>query len=336
MRILVGLAMSAVMAVAAVVAFSHRQTPPLAATRLPVDKTQFDSVVHSKAGLVIGGELGKLLYSGDNGKDWTPATVTPDRQALITQVVFAPDGLRGLAIGQEGWILRTTDGGVNWKEVAFDEKNGEPFMGAANLGDKVWMVVGAFGRALKSQDDGQTWQSVTMPAGVEDKHLNRIVGSANGQQWLIVGEGGLVLRSNDAGQDWAVEPAFYNGSFYDAIALPSGGWLVYGMRGNAFMQHGDGPWEKAEMPGPVSFFGHAVLPDGRILLVGQGSVVATSSDGGRHFSFSRAAGRATLTDIALDATGAGWISSDAGLQPYQVAEKTDAAGAGVPPPPVKP
>lgn len=107
--------------------------------------------------------------------------------------------------------------------------------------------------------------------------------------------------------------------------MPSGGWLVYGMRGNAFTQQGDGPWQKAEMPGPVSFFGHAVLPDGRILLVGQGSVVATSSDGGRHFSFSRVAGRATLTDIALDSEGAGWITSDAGLQPYQIAAKVDAS-----------
>jgi photosystem II stability/assembly factor-like uncharacterized protein len=69
----------------------------------------------------------------------------------------------------------------------------------------------------------------------------------------------------------------------------------------------------------------AVLPDGRILLVGQGSVVATSSDGGHHFSFSRVAGRATLTDIALDSEGAGWITSDAGLQPYQVAAKGESS-----------
>ena len=69
----------------------------------------------------------------------------------------------------------------------------------------------------------------------------------------------------------------------------------------------------------------AVLPDGRILLVGQGSVVGTSSDGGHHCSFSRVAGRATLTDIALDSEGAGWITSDAGLQPYQVAAKGESS-----------
>lgn len=325
MRILVGLAMSAIMAVAAVVAFSHRETPPLASTRLPVEKTHFDSIVRSKAGLVAGGELGKLLFSTDQGKDWTMAAVTPDRQALITQIVIAQDGLRGLAVGHEGWILRTTDGGMSWQEVAFDEKNGEPFMGATSMGGKTWMVVGAFGRALKSEDDGQTWQRVALPQGVEDRHLNRIVGSADGRQWLIVGEGGLVLHSSDQGSTWTQEAPFYNGSFYGAIALPANGWLVYGMRGNAFTQQGDGTWQKAEMPAPVSFFGHSVLADGRILLVGQGSVVATSSDGGRHFVFSRVSGRATLTDIALDAQGAGWIASDAGLQPYQVAAASGAA-----------
>ena len=128
MRILVGLTMSALMAVAAVQAFSPRHTPPLAATRLAVEKIHFNSLVLSQSALIAGGELGKLLYSTDQGQSWHLSALSQDRQALITQVVFASDGLRGLAVGHEGWILRTTDGGLNWQEVAFDEKNGEPYM----------------------------------------------------------------------------------------------------------------------------------------------------------------------------------------------------------------
>lgn len=323
MRILVGLTMSALMAVAAVQAFSPRHTPPLAATRLAVEKIHFNTLARSKAGLIAGGELGKLLYSTNEGKEWTPATVSEERQALITQVAFAKDGLRGLTVGHEGWILRTEDGGLSWTEVAFDEKNGEPLMGAANLGEKVWLAVGAFGRALRSEDDGKTWQPYALPQGVEDKHMNRIVGSDDGMHWLIVGERGLVLRSDDRGLSWTQVPDFYNGSFYNAMPFSGGGWLVYGMRGNAYVNHGGSEWSRAHIPVPASFFGHARLPDGRVLLVGQGSLVATSlmpssQDGERPFELSRVAGRATLTDIVLDANGAGWIASDAGLQAYQV------------------
>ncbi|WP_367065487.1 YCF48-related protein [Oryzisolibacter sp. LB2S] len=320
MRILVGLTMSAVMAVAAVQAFSPRHTQPLAATRLAVEKIHFNTVVQSKAALVAGGELGKLLYSSDQGKNWTPAKLSQDRQALITQVVFAHDGLRGLAVGHEGWILRTTDGGLNWTEVAFDEKNGEPIMSAANLHDDRWLAVGAFGRALQSQDDGKTWQPLTLPEGVEDKHMNRVVGSADGRDWLIVGERGLVLRSKDLGETWTQLPEFYNGSFYNAQPLAGDGWLVYGMRGNAYVNHGGEQWQRAAIPAPISFFGSVVLPGGQILLVGQGSMVATSDDGGAHFKLRHLSGRATLMDIALQPDGTGWLASDAGLMPYSPAE----------------
>ncbi len=323
MRTPVGIAVAVLMALGAVQAFAPRPTPPLAATRLAVDRMQLNTLVTSKAGLVTGGELGTLLYSTDQGKDWTRAKVSNDREALINQISFAPDGLHGMAVGHEGWILRTTDGGLSWKEVAFEEKNGEPLMSVARLPSGAWIAVGAFGKALRSDDDGEHWAPLVLPAAVEDKHLNRIVGSADGQRWLIVGERGLVLHSGDAGQSWSVIEPFYNGSFYNALALPNGGWLTYGMRGNIFHSDGDlGPWSRSDMPVQASFYGHAVTPDGKIILVGQGSVMATSTDGGRHFTLSRAKGRTSLTDLLLLPGGQGWLTSDAGVQAFPPAAHT--------------
>lgn len=320
MRIPVGIAVAVLMALGAVQAFSPRETPPLAATRLAVDRMQLNTLATSQAGLVTGGELGTLLYSTDKGQHWERALVSTNRQALINQISFAADGLQGMAVGHEGWILHTTDGGLSWKEVAFDANNGEPLMGVAQLPSGAWVAVGAFGRALRSDDQGQHWTPLALPASVEDKHMNRIVGSADGQHWLIVGERGLVLRSGDGGENWAVVPPFYDGSLYNALALPGGSWLAYGMRGNVFHTAGnDAPWMRSEMPVQASFYGHAVTPDGKIILVGQGSVVATSQDGGQHFTLSRVQGRASLTDLALAADGTGWLASDAGLQAYGAA-----------------
>ncbi|WP_029527740.1 WD40/YVTN/BNR-like repeat-containing protein [Polaromonas glacialis] len=315
--------MAVLMALGAAQAFAPRHTPPLAATRLAVERMHLNTLVASKAGLVTGGELGTLLYSTNQGKDWQRAKVSADRQALINQISFAPDGLHGMAVGHEGWILRTSDGGLSWQEVAFDEKNGEPLMSVARLPSGVWIAVGAFGRALQSDDQGDHWTRLALPgAGVEDKHLNRIVGSADGQRWLIVGERGLVLHSGDAGQSWSVIEPFYNGSLYNAMPLPNGGWLAYGMRGNIFHTDGDqGPWSRSDIPVQASFFGHAMTADGRLMLVGQGSVIATSTDGGRHFSLSRAQGRASLTDLLLLPDGQGLLASDAGLQAFSSVPK---------------
>lgn len=318
MQTAVGITLAALIALGAAQAFAPRETPPLAVSRLAMDRLHLNSLTPSKAGLLAGGELGTLLVSTNQGKDWQRASVSKDRQALINQISFAPDGLEGMAVGHEGWILNTTDGGWSWKELAFDERNGEPLMSVARLPSGAWIAVGAFGRALRSNDKGASWTRLSLPgAGLEDKHLNRIVGSADGRHWLIVGERGLVLRSDNGGEDWAVVAPFYNGSLYNAISLPQGGWLAYGMRGNVFhTTPGNTGWTRSAMPVQASFFGHGVGADGRVILVGQGSVMATSTDGGQHFSLSRAQGRATLTDLFVQADGQGWISSDAGLQAF--------------------
>ena len=338
MRTPIGLAVAALMAFGAVQAFAPRQTPPLSASRLALDRMQLNTLVTSKAGLVAGGELGHLLFSTNQGKEWQSASVPNDRQALINQIVFTADGLHGMAVGHEGWILRTADGGLSWSEVAFEEQNGEPLMSIAQLPSGAWITVGAFGRALRSDDDGKTWTRLALPESVGDKHMNRIVGSADGQQWLIVGERGLVLKSADAGTTWEEVPPFYNGSLYNAIALPKGEWLAYGMRGNIFHSDGfNGPWVRSEFPAPVSFYGHAVTADGKVILVGQGSIVATSADGGRHFQLSRVEGRASLTDLALNADGTGWLTSNMGIQPYPTpAPDSSAPSSSASPSGVKP
>ena len=330
----VGLTMAALMALAAIQAFAPRETPSLAATRLAIEKLHLNTLARSKAGMIAAGELGTFLYSTNQGKEWQRAALPVDRQALINQISFAPDGLTGLAVGHEGWILRTTDGGLSWKEVAFDEKNGEPLMSVGQLPSGAWLVVGAFGRALRSEDGGNRWQPLLLPKignELEDKHMNRLVGSTDGKHWLIVGERGLVLRSDDSGETWTTVEPFYKGSFYSAAALANGKWLAYGMRGNAFLSD-EVPthWTRANLQVPASFFGHAVLNEGKVLLVGQGSLIAASGDGGNSFGISRAKGRATLTDLHIAEDGSGWLTSDSGLQALaQAVPPNVAADTGV-------
>ena len=317
MKTAVGIGAAALVAFASALAFAPRTPPPLAPTTIGVERTHFNAISLNGERLLTAGAMGEILYSDDKGAHWSPAKLNQDRQALIVSMAFAPDKKLGFAVGHEGWILRTKDGGSNWEEVAFSKENGEPLMSIARLPSGDWITVGAFGRALESKDGGQTWQALTLPAEVEDKHLNRIVSSADQQHWLIVGERGLVIKSDDAGATWQIEPAFYNGSFYNAMPTKEGGWLIYGMRGNIFLQATAGaPWTKSEVAAPVSFFGHAQEQDGTIVLVGQGSMLGISKDGGKSFTLERAKGRATLTDIVLTGAAQGWISSDAGLQPF--------------------
>ena len=97
MRILVGISMAAIVALSALYAFSPRHTPPLAASQIPVGRMQFNAVVRAGANLVAGGELGYIMWSGDEGKTWQPASIEPRRNALITDIVFQDDK-NGMAV----------------------------------------------------------------------------------------------------------------------------------------------------------------------------------------------------------------------------------------------
>ncbi|WP_417285303.1 WD40/YVTN/BNR-like repeat-containing protein [Comamonas sp.] len=326
MKTAVGIGAATLVAFASALAFAPRTPPPLAPTTLGAEHTQFNTLAMAGDRLVAAGALGEILYTDDRGAHWQAAKLNQDRQALLVNMAFAPDKKTGFAVGHEGWILRTKDGGSTWEEMAFSKENGEPLMSIARLPSGDWITVGAFGRALVSKDNGQSWQALTLPAEVEDKHMNRIASSDDGKNWLIVGERGLVLQSKDSGESWQTEPAFYKGSFYNAMPTRNGGWLVYGMRGNVFLQAEAGaPWTRSSVPAPVSFFGHTLDKDSNIVLVGQGGMLGISKDGGKTFELQKAKGRATLTDIALFNQDKGWISSAAGLQPFPPAAQAAAA-----------
>lgn len=324
MKTAVGLGAAALMAIAITVAFAHRTPPPLAPTKMGVESSHFNTLSFTGERLLAAGAMGEILYTDDQGTKWNLAKVDKDRQALLVDVQFSADQKTGFAVGHEGWILRTQDGGSTWQEMAFDEKNGEPLMSITQLPSGDWITVGAFGRAMLSKDQGQSWERLELPAEVEDKHMNRIAHSQDRQQWMIVGERGLVLMSHDGGISWTLEPEFYNGSFYNIMPMDNGGWLVYGMRGNIFLKaSADAPWSKSSMSAPVSFYGHTRTQDGSIVLAGQGGMLAISSDNGKSFTLQKVQGRSTLTDVVQNAQGKGWIASAAGIQSLPVLEKIE-------------
>ena len=80
-----------------------------------------------------------------------------------------------------------------------------------------------------------------------------------------------------------------------------------------------------EMNIPISLFNHHKLPDGRILLVGQGGFIFESIDNGDSFTILQRSGRFTITDIERLQDGNFLFSSDAGLSFQALPESTNSA-----------
>ena len=326
--------MSLLVLAAAAYSFSPRPMPAFPATQVKPEGLQVNGVAEQAGRWIAAGELGNILIADDSAGPWRAATVRSTRGSTLTRVQFIGEGL-ALAVGHDGWILRSTDRGETWDEVAFDEELTDPLLSISGPHDGQIHAVGGFGRYLVSSDLGASWtprrvEEIAKPEpaatsagdaplpfsggdpfamaeqGIADRHLNAIIRLDDGRL-LLTGESGLIARSADSGLTWESLPEVYAGSFFGALALPGNGAIVFGMRGNVFVtRDGGDTWQRAQVPAEVSLFGGHRGADGRIVLVGGSNTLWISDDGGLSFRAGLAGDRAILADV-LPIEG-GWLT----------------------------
>lgn len=253
-------------------------------------------------GLILQTTWPTTAKADDAGLRWTqrPCPVSTG----LTALRFA-DARHGVAVGHGGVVLRSDDGGQQWRlvldglrlaqlELQAAQASGQPaaLQAAERLvadgADKPWLdvlmptpqqllVVGAYGMALASSDGGQTWQSWRSRLD-NPRELHLYVVRQRGEQLLLAGEQGLVLLSGDAGRSFRRLSLPYQGSFFTAELPADGSLLVAGLRGNAWRSvDGGASWQQLASPAPVSITASAVRPDGQVLLANQAGMVMVAT-----------------------------------------------------------
>jgi photosystem II stability/assembly factor-like uncharacterized protein len=265
--------------------------------------------------LVAAGWRGHIVYSDDQGKSWTQASV-PVSVDLVA--LSFPTPAQGWAVGHGGVILHSGDGGRSWtrqadgrslgaatvryyealakdgdprmakalEDARANSRNGPelPWLGVHFLNAREGYVVGAFNSIMKTEDGGKSWtpwmERVDNPKGY---HLNAIV--AVGQALYIAAEQGTVFRLEQGGARFEALDTGYAGSFF-GVAGNDEVLLAYGLGGVAYRSadHG-GNWQKVETGVRGGINAGVVLPDQRMVLATQdGKLLLASADGER---FSR-------------------------------------------------
>lgn len=318
-----GLLMSAAVLGAAIFAFSPRPLPAFPASTIAANHLQINGLAQAGPRTVAVGERGVILVSDDAGASWHRATVTPDEASTLTQVFFVSPRV-GIAVGHDGWILRTVDGGEHWQETHFDHRHSDPLLAIWGQANGPIYVTGSFGQLFVSHDEGATWATEKSPVG--DRHLNAIAGDGKGRV-VIAGETGTLLVSNDDGVTWDKRPSPYAGSLFGVLQLADGAWLAYGMRGNVLRSTDGGQtWTHVDSGVGVSYFGATQLPGGRLVLVGQGGAIVTSDDAGEHYAVRKAGGVQSLAAVLNEGQGHLLVAGDAGVARWTMPART------VPPP----
>lgn len=223
--------------------------------------------------LVAVGERGHILVSADEGQSWRQVAVPVD--VLLTAVHFAT-ATEGWAVGHDGVILHTVDGGGHWsvqRNAAAGGRYAPPLLAAWFRDVHEGWAVGAFGLVLHTIDGGAHWEDLSARIDNPDGlHCNAVTGFGDGTV-IIAGERGLLLLGQDHGASWQRVAFPYEGSLFGVLASGQQA-LAFGLRGHAFRSEDSGAhWQAVTLPSQQTLSGGMATADGRVVLVGQGGTV---------------------------------------------------------------
>ena len=256
--------------------------------------------------LVAVGARGHILYSDDEGKSWKQAKVPVSSD--LTAVNF-PTPEKGWAVGHDGIILHSSDGGVNWikqfdgraalqviatrykdaislaPEVDNLVKQGpdKPFLDVWFDNGRTGYVVGAFNLIFRTDDGGATWEP-WLERTDNPKRLHLYAMHRVGDGLFIAGEQGLLLKLDPEQKKFVSLKCCYNGTFFGITGKPEV-LVAFGLRGNAYRSlNGGASWQKLETGALTTLTGGTVTKDGRIILVTLLGTLLVSQDNGATFA----------------------------------------------------
>lgn len=200
---------------------------------LPNSTTFFlrDIVILSENVSVVVGSKGGV-YRIENGAATQIASG-------VTGVLLGVDMrvARGWIVGVGGIILRSTNTGKTWSQVAVPANlppNSNSFRDVFFVNTVTGWIVGDNGVILKSNDTGNTWTPQNSPTTEELQE----VWFLNIQEGYIVGANGTLLHTSDGGLNWFVEPVGVNNSLF-GIAGASAETLWLAGANGTIVHHGD-------------------------------------------------------------------------------------------------
>lgn len=283
-----------------------------------VTRTLLNGLAAAGKRIVAVGQRGHIAYSDDEGQTWLQAKV-PVASDLVA--VSFPSPRQGWAVGHDGVVLHSGDGGATWEKqldgkgagqllVAYYEAQADkgllgsaedatrvvtdarqvaaqgaenPFLDVWFADEQTGFVVGAFNLILRTSDGGKTWEPWLHRTDNPSRlHLYAVRGIDG--KVFVTGEQGLVLRLDAADGRFRAMETPYKGTYFGVVGGKEG-VLVFGLRGNAFRSTDGGRhWQKVDTGVQDGLTGAAVAGEGRLVLVSQSGRVLLSQDGGARFA----------------------------------------------------
>ena len=189
--------------------------------KMPATAKGFCGITHVGKRIHIVGkyfqEASDYFYSPDEGKTWTHTNLSEYAQGLVDvaflneRVGFITGMAKGPVNNAPATILKTTDGGKNWKTV-FTHAGGRGFVW------KMWPINGRLlyaslqsqdgvYRIARSTDVGETWDTLTVTTGRPGGPGVQGIGFLDANRGWVGGFFRGMWKTTDGGKTWTEAPS---------------------------------------------------------------------------------------------------------------------------------
>lgn len=153
----------------------------------------FSTISFSKDGVGCVAGSRTTRFTSDNGNTWSEISQAYGKEDLFS-VKFL-DAVHGVATGEFGSILYTSNGGTTWLQSY--SPSTDSILHLANIGNILW-ACGSNGCILKSSNKGAVWEK-------SNSNVHTVLYSiafADSLTGVAVGEDGICIRTSDGGGSW--------------------------------------------------------------------------------------------------------------------------------------
>lgn len=241
-------------------------------------------IARSGKRIIAVGERGQVLYSDDEGGQWTQSAGVPLRSTLTAVAAVGNDAW---AVGHDGVILHSGDAGETWQiqrrdprgqpgeGIADDIRQGAPFLDVLFTDASHGIAIGAYSLLLETSDGGKHWTGSRMQmldnadsaAAEAADEMEQEAHADNDMQSSVFSADELKI-----GQE--------SDPHLNAIARTgSGDFVIVGERGAIFRSTDGGKvWQRSQLPYDGSMFGIVGFDGQHVMAFGLRGHVFESED----------------------------------------------------------
>lgn len=213
----------------------------------------------------------------------------------------------GYAAGEDGTLLRTTDGGTSWVPLNSGTSNSlySVYLPSTNTG----YASGTFGTIIKTTDGGTNW--VALNSGTTTQ-LNSVY-FTDTTTGYAAGDGGILLKTSNGGTNWTNLDAGTSISLNSVYFTDANNGFIAGDSGT-IIKTTDGGTIWVPMPSGTINSLHSVkfLDSSKGFIVGDSGTILKTTDGGASWTVCYTGMPLCLNSIYLIDTDTGYVAGARG------------------------